>query len=117
MLEQQQHQYQEQVQQNQHTQNLKLPQQQQQQQQFKVIAVKKHNNKKHSNNKQHLKTKRKSLCLGNIHISATENVIYDFFGLPSIKYLQKTCKVDLPLWKTTGKSKKIRVYSCLFRNN
>ena len=116
MLEQQQHQYQEQVQQNQHTQNLKLPQQQQQQQQFKVIAAKKHNNK-NSNNKQNLKIKRKSLYLGNIHISATENVIYDFFGLPSIKYLQKTCKVDLPLWKTTGKSKKIRVYSCLFRNN
>ena len=92
-------QHQQQTQQNQHTQNKEL-----------------HNNNSNSNNnfitvkktqQQQLepKNQNRSIYAGNLHISVTEKDLYNFFGLRSTKYLQETCKVDLPLCKRTDKSK------------
>ena len=80
-------QHQQEIQQNQNTQNIELLQQQEQQQQ----QVKP-------------KNQNRSIYAGNLHISVTENDLYDFFGLRCTKYLQETCKVDLALCKRTGKS-------------
>ena len=92
-------QHQQQIQQNQHTQNIELSQQQQQQQQQS------HYRKKTQQQQIEPKNQNRSIYAGNLHISVTENDLYDFFGLRSTKYLQETCKVDLPLCKRTGKSK------------
>ena len=92
-------QHQQQIQQNQHTQNIELPQQQQQQQQQS------HYRKKTQQQQVEPKNQNRSIHEGNLHISVTENDLYDLFGLRSTKYLQETCKFDLPLCKRTGKSK------------
>ena len=93
-------QHQQQIQQNQHTQNIELPKQQQQQQQQI------HYRKKTQQQQLEPKNQNRSIYAGNLHISVTENDLYDFSGLRSTKYLQETCKVDLPLGKRTGKSKR-----------
>ena len=92
-------QHQQQIQQNQHTQNIELLQQQQQQQQQS------HYRKKTQQQQVEPKNQNRSIYAGNLHISVTENDLYDFFGLRSTKYLQETCKVDLALCKRTGKSR------------
>ena len=92
-------QHQQQIQQNQHTQNIELPQQQQQQQQQSHYRKKTHQQQVESKNQ------NRSIYAGNLHISVTENDLYDFFGLWSTKYSHETCKVDLPLCKRTDKSK------------
>ena len=92
-------QHQQQIQQNQHTQNIELRQQQQQQEQQS------HYRKKTQQQQVGPKNQNRSIYAGNLHISVTENDSYDFFGLWSAKYLQETCKVYLPLYKRTGKSK------------
>ena len=86
-------QHQQQIQQNQHTQNIQLWQQQQQQQQ------------KHSNNKYNLKTKIDPYTQEIAILVSLKKDLYDFFGLRSTKYLQETCKVNLPLRKRARKSK------------
>ena len=91
-------QHQQQIQQNQHTQNIELSQQQQQQQQQS------HYRKKTQQQQIEPKNQNRSIYAGNLHISVTENDLYDFFRLWSTKYLQETCKVDLPLCKRTDKS-------------
>ena len=92
-------QHQQQIQQNQHTQKIELSQQQQQQQQQS------HYRKNTQQQQIEPKNENRSIYAGNLHISVTENDLYDFFGLRSTKYLQETCKVNLPLCKRTGKSK------------
>ena len=92
-------QHQQQIQQNQHTQKIELSQQQQQQQQQSNYR------KKTQQQQIEPKNQNRSIYAGNLHISVTENDLYDFFGLRSTKYLQETCKVNLPLCKRTGKSK------------
>ena len=92
-------QHQQQIQQNQHTQNIELQQQQQQKQQQS------HYRKKTQQQQVEAENQNRSIYAGNVHISVTENDLYDFFGLRSTKYVQETCKVDLPLCKRTGKSK------------
>ena len=92
-------QHQQQIQQDQHTQNTQLPQEQQQQQQQS------HYRKKTQQQQVEPKNQNRSIYAGNLHISVTENDLYDFFGLRSTKYLQETCKVVLPLCKRTGISK------------
>ena len=92
-------QHQQQIQQNQHTQKIELSQQQQQQQQQSNYR------KKTQQQQIEPKNQKRSIYAGNLHISVTENDLYDFFGLRSTKYLQETCKVNLPLCKRTGKSK------------
>ena len=92
-------QHQQQLQQNQDTQNIELPTQQQQQQQQI------HYRKKTQQQQVEPKNQNRSTYAVNLHISVTESDLYNFFGLRSAKYLQETCKVDLPLCKITGKSK------------
>ena len=92
-------QHQQQIQQNQHTQNIELQKQQQQKQQQS------HYRKKVQQQQVEAKNQNRSIYAGNLHISVTENDLYDFFGLRSTKYLQETCKVDLALCKRTGKSR------------
>ena len=92
-------QHQQQIQQNQHTQNIQLPQQQQQQQQQS------HYRKKIQQQQVEPKNQNRSIYAGNLHISVTENDLYDFFRLRSTRYLQETCKVDLPFCKRTDRSK------------
>ena len=92
-------QHQQQIQQNQHTQNIELQKQQQQKQQQS------HYRKKIQQQQVEAKNQNRSIYAGNLHISVTENDLYDFFGLRSTKYLQETCKVDLALCKRTGKSR------------
>ena len=100
-------QHQQQIQQNQHTQNIELSQQQQQQQQQS------HYRKKTQQQQIEPKNQNRSIYAGNLHISVTENDLYDFFGLRSTKYLQETCKVDLLLCKRTGKSKEYAILNVL----
>ena len=92
-------QHQQQIQQNQRTQNIQLPQKQQQQQQQSHYRLKTQQQQVEPKNQ------NRSIYGGNLYISVTENYLYDFFGLRSTKYLQETCKVNLPLCKRTGKSK------------
>ena len=112
-------QHQQQIQQNQHTQNIELSQKQQQQQQQQS-----HYRKKTQQQQIEPKNQNRSIYAGNFHISVTEYDLYDFFGLRSTKYLQETCKVNLPLCKRTGKSKgyaflivRDHVYSEIFKLN
>ena len=96
MYEQQQYQYQQQIQQNQHTQNIQLPQQQlQQQSDFRE----KTHYQKGQQQQVAPKNQNRSIYAENLHLSVSENDLYYFFGLHSTKYLQETCKVDLPLCK------------------
>ena len=92
-------QHQQQIQQNQNTQIIQLLQQQEQQQQQI------HYRKKTQQQQVKPKNQNRTIYAGNLHISVTENDLYDFFGLRSTKYLQETCKVDLALCKRTGKSR------------
>ena len=92
-------QHQQQIRQNQRTQNIQLPQKQQQQQQQSHYRLKTQQQQVEPKNQ------NRSIYGGNLYISVTENYLYDFFGLRSTKYLQESCKVNLPLCKRTGKSK------------
>ena len=96
MYEQQQYQYQQQIQQNRHTQDIQLPQRQlQQQSDFRE----KTHYQKGQQQQVASKNQNRSIYAGNLHLSVSENDLYYFFGLRSTKYLQETCKVDLPLCK------------------
>ena len=85
-----------QMQQDHHTQNLPIRQKQQQQQQ-QIIYTKKIQLQKEQRQQRKPKTQKRSLYLGNLGIGVTENDIYDFFELRSIKYIQET--LDFPLSK------------------
>ena len=50
-------------------------------------------------------SEEKQLFIRNLHSDATEEDLYKLFGLRSTQYFKQNCLVNMPLIKTTGKSK------------
>ena len=80
-------QHQQQMQQNQHTQNIELSQQQQQQQQQNRYR------KKTQQQQVERKNQNRSIYAGNLHVSVTENDLYDLYDYGQQSIFKKHAKL------------------------